>query len=508
MAASAEHRYTGLLRGAVGWAKARLLAIVGGPARFQVIAILACVLALDAADKGTIGAVAPELSTGLGISDTQLGSLTAVSSGIGAVAALPVGVLTDRINRVRLLAASIVVWCAAMVAGGLAGSFLWLLLSRLALGAVSATAGPTLASLVGDYFPPAERGRIYGFILSGELLGAGFGLLIGGNLAHLLSWRAAFGFLALLGLALAYVITRRLPEPARGGQSRLRPGETELEPDAQAHGEPPGGEQGTASRRDDPARSRLETRGVEPDPDLVLRRDPARLSMWAAARYVLRIPTNVVLIVASALGYFFFSGLRTFGVVFVMRHYGLTHAVVSGLALVIGAGALAGVLTGGRVADWLIRRGHISARVLVPAVAYLLTAGLFIPGLLTTGVAVAAPVFVAAAASLSAANSPLDAARLDVVHFRLWGRAESVRTFLRMGAEAIAPVAFGFTADRLGHGGKGGARGLEYAFLVMLAPLIASAAILFRGRRTYPRDVATAAESERVTAGANGPRSP
>lgn len=37
-------------------------ATVARPARFRVIAILACVLALDSADKGTVGAAGPELS--------------------------------------------------------------------------------------------------------------------------------------------------------------------------------------------------------------------------------------------------------------------------------------------------------------------------------------------------------------------------------------------------------------------------------------------------------------
>jgi len=50
-----------------------------------------------------------------------------------------------------------------------------LLLTRLALGAVVATATPVVASLTRDLFPPGERGHIYGYILTGELAGAGLG---------------------------------------------------------------------------------------------------------------------------------------------------------------------------------------------------------------------------------------------------------------------------------------------------------------------------------------------
>jgi len=81
------------------------------------------------------------------------------------------------------------------------------------------------------------------------------------------------------------------------------------------------------------------------------------------------------------------------------------------------------------------------------------------------------------------------------MHPRLWGRAESVRTLLKAIAEASAPLLFGFVADALGHGGSHDRHGVTLAFLIMLVPLALAGAILLRGRRHYPRDVATAAAS-------------
>jgi hypothetical protein len=46
---------------------------------------------------------------------------------------------------------------------------------------------------------------------------------------------------------------------------------------------------------------------------------------------------------------------------------------------------------------------------------------------------------VAAGFLLAAANPPLDAARLDVMPPRLWGRAEGTRSVVRTGLEALAP---------------------------------------------------------------------
>lgn len=64
---------------------------------------------------------------------------------------------------------------------------------------------------------------------------------------------------------------------------------------------------------------------------------------------------------------------------------------------------------------------------------------------------------------------------------------------LRTAAQSLAPLLFGAVADYVFGGGTSG---LKWAFVVMLAPLTASALYLFRARRLYPKDVATAAEAE------------
>ena len=57
-------------------------------------------------------------------------------------------------------------------------------------------------------------------------------------------------------------------------------------------------------------------KGVSPDPKRVLTGDPRRVNLLAAARYVLRVRTNVVLIIASACGYYFIASVETFGTEF------------------------------------------------------------------------------------------------------------------------------------------------------------------------------------------------
>jgi MFS family permease len=216
------------------------------------------------------------------------------------------------------------------------------------------------------------------------------------------------------------------------------------------------------------------------------------------------------LIVASALAYLFFAGVQTFAVLLLRTRFGVSESAATLLLLVVGLGALVGVVLAGRLADRLLSNGRLSARVEVGGVCYLASAAIFVPALLSPLLGLSLPLFVLAAAALAAPDPPLNAARLDIIHPRLWGRAEGVRTVLFMSAFAMAPLLFGFISDALGGPGAGSAAAggggavarssaLAYTFLIMLVPLAVSGiSVLFWARRTYPRDVATADASLRA----------
>ena len=487
---------------------------VGGPARARVITLFGAVLALGGADAATVGAVAPQLERALHIGNTKIGLLSSVALLTGAVFTIPVGLLVDRYKRMPMLSASIVLWSVASLASAFAPHYSDLLLTRIALGAVIATAGPAIASLTGDYFPARERGRVYAYILGGEIAGTAAGFIISGTVASVISWRAAFVLLAIPGFFLARELYRTVPEPLRGGQSRLEPGVQDLRQAVVAAAARPAAEtQGSGedpeADREELAQEAARRRGVRPDPKLVLTEDPRALGLVPAVRYILSIPTNMLLIISSALGYFFFSGLSTFALLFVRGHY---HASQASAELVLGLlviGAMIGTIVSGRVTDSMLRRGFLEVRVWVPALCYLGAAALLIPGILGGHLTPAIWFDIAGASLLSAANPPLDAARLDIMPAGLWGRAESTRTVLRSLAQALAPLVFGGLADLIAgiapeqapigtHPGvisPGAARGLEISFLVLVGTLAAAGIFLLRARYTYPRDVATAAAS-------------
>jgi len=503
---------------------------LGGPERARVIVVLACVLAMASADAATVGAAATSLRAWFHIGNGDIGLLVAVNSIVGAIASVPFGMLADRVRRTWTLSFAIVIWGLAMISSVTVGhSFGKLLVTRLFLGGVTAVAGPVIASLVGDYFPGGERGKIYSYILTGELVGAGVGFALTGDVAAL-SWQAAFVILALPAFPLAWAVFH-LPEPRRGGTAPFAPdtrstggpvhdrrsgsaaGIDEAAGAAQsaaasAHGggyagttsytadykeQPPGdgpdGQGGGHSPEVTDAQRLALERGIRPDPQLVSRARGKRMGLISATRYVLAVRTNVALIISGACAYFFLAGIQTFGVEYVTTVDHVNKALANLLMLAIGAGAAVGVLVAGPLGDSLLRHGRLNGRVLIAAVAASLTVVFFIPALVSSSILTTLPYLLFAAAALSAQNPPIDAARLDIMPSTLWGRAEGIRTFLRTGAQALAPLLFGVLSDNIA---GGHASGLRWTFIIMLLPLSASAVFLFRAMRSYPFDVATA----------------
>lgn len=507
-----------VMRGGTRAVSGRVVRRVGGPARARVIVLFAAVLALNGADASTVGAVAPQLESSLHINNADIGLLSSVSLLIGAIFTIPVGLLVDRTRRMPLLALTIILWSIASLFSAAAGSFSGLLLTRLALGAVTASAGPAIASLTGDYFAAGERARIWSYILVGEAAGSAFGFIVSGLVASAIDWRGAFVVLALPGFFLARELYRTVPEPLRGGQSHLKVGTVDLElvvhqaaarageANAETHDEDvPAGGGGQEAAWEAARRA-----GAVPNPRLVLHEDPRAMSLRRSIRYLFSIPSNVLMIVSSSLGYFYFAGLQTFALLFVKGHYHAGQATAELVLALLVLGAVIGTLVGGRVPDLLLRHGDLGARVWFPAVCYVGAALCLIPGFLASHLTPALWFDVAGAALISAANPPLQAARLDIVPAGLWGRAQSALTVVRSLAQAVAPLAFGGMSQLVagivpaqapigthpGAPSSNAATGLEVTFLIMLTALVAAGVFLFRARETFASDVATAAASE------------
>jgi MFS family permease len=448
--------------------------VLRDPKHRAAVVALAAVLALDGADRTALGALAPALKTEFGIGNTEIGLLASAFAIVGALAILPIGILTDRARRITILVVCIGIWCLAMGVAAAAMSFAVLFAARITLGVLSAAGGPPVTSLVGDLFPADVRGRVLGWVKSGELVGAGAGFLVAGVVVSLTSWRGVFVVLGLMGIVVAWAVART-PEPRRGGENDL----------------PDGGDRRIGAPTQ--LAELVEEQGIEPNEDVVLEGDVSEMPIRPAIEYVLHVRTVVMIIIASALGDVFFTALQVFGVLFLVDQFGISASEASILILLVGVGGFLGVVGGGRLGDTLIGRGLLTGRINIGVWSYLAAAVFLVPVFVVSSLVVALPFLVVSGALLTAPVAPLEAARLDVVHPQLRGRAESARMIARVAAQAAAPLLFGLLSSELG---GGGAEGLRLAFLLLLPLLGASSICLMVAARHYPHEVAAVEESD------------
>jgi predicted MFS family arabinose efflux permease len=446
--------------------------VIGDAPRGAILA-LACVLALDAADKAALGALAPALKAAFHIGNGEIGLLASAFSVVGGLATIPMGILTDRTRRITLLVVSIGIWSVAMGAAAAATSFAVLFVARCMLGIVTAAGGPPVTSMIGDLVSPDVRSRVIGWVKSGELIGAAAGFLLSGVLVSVFSWRAVFVVLGLVGVLIAFRVAR-VPEPRRGGEGRVSGEEVVLDEPSQLH-------------------DLVEEDGAEPKEELVLEEgEAADMGLPQAMDYVFHVRTLIMVVLASAFGEFFFAALQVFGVLYFVDRFGVSTSTAALLILVVGLAGFVGVIGGGRLGDLLIERGMIRGRIRIGTWSYLSGAILFVPVLLTSSLGVALAFLILAGVCLMAPIAPLEAARLDVVHPQLRGRAESIRTTARTAAQAAAPLLFGVLSERLAGGGSDGLRAAFFVFLPLLA---LSSILLIAAGREYPSEVAAVQES-------------
>jgi predicted MFS family arabinose efflux permease len=185
--------------------------------RRWLVFVLLLVAVFNFADRAILAVLAQPIKEDLQLSDTDLGVLQGLGFAIlYSVLGVPLGLLAERVNRTRLLAACIVAWSTMTVACGFATSFVTLLLGRIGVGIGEAGAQPITNSLVSDHFKPGSRGSIFSIILLGSPLGFLLGQSVGGIVASEYGWRTAFYVMGVPGLVVAALVFFSLREPPRG----------------------------------------------------------------------------------------------------------------------------------------------------------------------------------------------------------------------------------------------------------------------------------------------------
>lgn len=177
--------------------------------------IVACQLMI--AIDGTVMNVAlPTLKQSLGFTETGLSWVpTSYALAFGGLLLLG-GRAGDILGRRVVFTAGVAVFTQASLLGGLAPTAGWLIVARVAQGVGAALAGPSTLSLITSSFAEgAERNRALGIFSTVAGLGLAVGLIVGGLLTQLVSWRWVLLINVPIGAAILALALRHVRETPR-----------------------------------------------------------------------------------------------------------------------------------------------------------------------------------------------------------------------------------------------------------------------------------------------------
>ena len=184
---------------------------------WYALGVLTLIYTLSSLDRNVVSIVAEPLKLEYGLTDSQLGLLTGAAFAIAfSIAGLPLGMLVDRVNRKRLLAACLTVWSVLTVVSGAAHAFYVLLLARIGVASAESAASPASMSLISDLFPRSRRGTAVGLFFASSPIGLIIGFAVGGLVVAEWGWRAAFFLAGGPGLIAAAILLLTVREPRRG----------------------------------------------------------------------------------------------------------------------------------------------------------------------------------------------------------------------------------------------------------------------------------------------------
>jgi EmrB/QacA subfamily drug resistance transporter len=185
-----------------------------GPAALALVLVASFVVVLD---FSIVNVGLPSIQSELGVSPSALQwVVTAYSITFGGLLILGGGA-ADRFGRRRMFVVGLLVFTVASLAGGLARDPDLLVASRAVQGVGAAMVAPAaLALITAGFREGAARNRALG--LYGATASVGFvaGLVLGGLLVQLFSWRAVFFVNVPVGLVAVVLSGRVLPRSDAG----------------------------------------------------------------------------------------------------------------------------------------------------------------------------------------------------------------------------------------------------------------------------------------------------
>ncbi len=407
--------------------------------RSYVLIVLVLVYACNFIDRQIVGILAVPIKSELHLSDSQLGLMGGLAFALFyTLLGIPIARLADRVSRTGIMTAALALWSLMTAICGLTQNFAQLFLARVGVGVGEAGGVTPAYSLICDYFPVKERARALSAYSFGIPIGSALGIVLGGFITSIMSWRAAFFIVGLAGLLITPLLKFTVREPERGAL--------------------------------DPVRSVSDDAAAAPSLLAIIALLARKQSFWG-----LSLGASC----ASMMGY----GLFFWAPSFLVRSFHLSLLQASlffgGLVLV---GGLLGIWLGGALAD---RYGDENRGMyaFIPAIAFIATLPFYAAGVLATTLWVSLAVLLVPTALGLAWLGPVLTAVQHLVPAHMRATASALFLFIiNLIGLGLGSTLIGLVSDAMRL--RFGAESLRYAILGGTGfYLVAGALLIFAGRK-------------------------
>ena len=421
--------------------------------RRYALTLLLVIYTLNFLDRQVVNILAESIKKDLHLHDWQLGMMTGLAFALFyTVLGLPIARLAERANRAWIISGAIAAWSGFTLLCGLAQNFPQLILARIGVGVGEAGCTPPSHSLITDYVPRDKRASAIAFYSIGTPLGSLLGMAMGGVVADLWGWRAAFLVAGAPGVLMSLLAFFTLKEPRK----------------AAVKGVPHAG----------------------PKISEALKEILGKKTFWLMA-----IGAAIIAFAgygsAAFIGSFYFRNHAAEAAA-AAKTFGLGTAGFLGLALGI-VGGVAGILgsyIGGVIGDRLGKKGPQGQMTLVSIAAVagapFYIAGMLSPSMVTAMTLLAIPTFLN-----SMWYGPIYGSVQGLVRPQTRATAAAVILFIiNLIGLGFGPLAVGALSDVYADGmGMGAGPGIRYALMTSAATILVAAGLFWIARSTIKDDM-------------------
>ena len=192
-------------------------------ARFGILALISAATMLNYLDRSVLGVAKPALTAELQIGPEVMGLIFSAFSWTYALAQVPGGFVLDKFGTRITYGLSLFLWSAATALHGLASGVAGLLGARLALGLAESPCFPANSRVLASWFPQGERARANSVYAVGQYIGLGLLIPVLGWIVATWGWRSLFWLVGGIGVVFSGVwfLYYREPQDSRANAAEL-----------------------------------------------------------------------------------------------------------------------------------------------------------------------------------------------------------------------------------------------------------------------------------------------